>query len=100
MTIDLNAVEVDVLRGYPSAVYHLRAQLHRRKLMPVFGAGASEPIGLPVWNMLVGRIAEHLRVKAVATAAGATSQASSVLPECALGGECALGERSSAFLGQ
>ena len=46
--------------------------------MPVFGAGASQPIGLPDWNMLVGRIAEHPHVKAAATAVGATSQASRV----------------------
>jgi hypothetical protein len=51
--MDLKAEEVDVLRRYPRALYHLRAQLHRRKLMPVFGAGASQPIGLPDWNMLV-----------------------------------------------
>jgi len=46
--------------------------------MPVFGAGASQSIGLPDWNTLVKRIAEHPRVKAAATAAGTTSQASRV----------------------
>src|SRR5262252_1760453 len=78
MTTDLDAIEVDILRRYPRAVYHLRAQLHRGKLMPVFGAGASQSIGLPDWNTLVKRIAEHPRVKAAATAAGTTSQASRV----------------------
>jgi hypothetical protein len=76
--MDLAPVEEDVLRRYTRAVYHLRGQLSRNKLMPVFGAGASQSIGLPNWNDLVARIADHPEVHARGVSGKATSQASRV----------------------
>jgi hypothetical protein len=37
----------------------MRAQLLRKKLMPVFGAGVGRAVGLPDWNELVRRISDH-----------------------------------------
>lgn len=70
--------EVALLRRYPRAIYHLRAQLQSRKLMPVFGAGASSPIGLPNWSELVARIAKHPNVLAESITTGTSSQVSRV----------------------
>lgn len=55
--------EHSVLKRYPKAVYHLRAQLERNKLMPMFGAGIGRPLGFPDWNELVARIAHHEHVQ-------------------------------------
>jgi hypothetical protein len=76
--MQLAPVEEDVLRRYTRAVYHLRGQLSRKKLMPVFGAGASQSIGLPNWTDLVAKIADHPEVCARAVLERATSQASLV----------------------
>ena len=71
-------LEIALLKKYPKAIYHLRAQLHAQKLMPVFGAGASKPIGLPNWTELVERISRHPRVLAESVTTGTTSQVSRV----------------------
>jgi hypothetical protein len=76
--MELAPAEEDVLRRYTRAVYHLRGQLSRKKLMPVFGAGASQSIGLPNWTDLVAKIADHPEVCARAVLERATSQASRV----------------------
>jgi hypothetical protein len=78
LDMEISATQAKVLSRYPRAIYHLRAQLARKKLMPVFGAGASQPIGLPNWQDLITRIATDARVGAVSLAASTTSQASRV----------------------
>jgi hypothetical protein len=49
--------DIELLAKYPRAIMHLRSQLAAAKLMPVFGAGTSRPIGLPGWEELVSRLA-------------------------------------------
>lgn len=46
----------------PRALVHLRAQLHRKRLGLVFGAGASRKLSFPDWDNLVKRIASHRQV--------------------------------------
>lgn len=74
----LNQRDTDLLRRYPRPIYHLRTQLHARKLMPVLGAGVSQPINIPGWEELVDRIARHPDVDATEVAAGRASQTSRV----------------------
>jgi len=72
------ATQIELLRRYPRAIYHMRAQLAGRKLIPVFGAGTSQSIGLPSWSELVSRIADHQSVGARQLASGSSSQASRI----------------------
>jgi hypothetical protein len=70
--------DVALLERYPRAIYHLRSRLREKKLMPVFGSGASSPIGLPNWRELVNRIAADPRVDALRVAEGTVSQSSRI----------------------
>lgn len=70
--------DIELLKRYPRAIYHLRSQLDARKLMPVLGAGVSQPIGIPGWVELVDRIAEHPGVDAAEVLTGRASQTSRV----------------------
>lgn len=70
--------DIKLLRRYARPIYHLRAQLSGRKLVPFFGAGASLPLGLPNWGELVSRVAAHPEVRADSLTAGSQSQTSKV----------------------
>ena len=61
--MSLCANDLAVLKKYPRAVYHMRSQLGRKKLLPIFGAGVGKPVNLPNWPMLIDRISEHADVK-------------------------------------
>jgi len=52
-------VDKQVLRRYARPVAHMRAQLQAHRLSLVLGAGVSEPLGVPSWEKLNQRIAEH-----------------------------------------
>lgn len=41
----------------------MRSQLERRHLMPMFGAGMSQPLKLPNWSDLIDRLSAHKKVK-------------------------------------
>lgn len=66
----------DLVRRYPRAIYHMRAQLGAKRLLPIFGAGASRSIGFPTWDGLVEQIG--LAVGASSGDSERTSQASRV----------------------
>src|SRR5713226_10308046 len=53
----LNDAQKKLLKEYPRAVVHMRAQLKLHRLSLVFGAGLSKPFGLPNWGTLVEDIA-------------------------------------------
>lgn len=53
-----------VLHRYARPIGHMRAQLQVHRLSLVFGAGVSEPLGVPSWQKLNQRIAEHDEVDA------------------------------------
>jgi hypothetical protein len=55
--------DLALLKRHPRAIYHLRTQLHRGRLMPMFGAGLSRPLDLPDWMTLIDRISAHDDVK-------------------------------------
>jgi hypothetical protein len=79
----MDQTAVSVLRRYPRAVYHMRSQLARKKLMPVLGAGSSKPLGFPDWAELIQRLSEHPEVDAahLAFPAGAKTANAEVLFE-------------------
>ena len=71
-----NVVDLELLKRYPRAIYHLRTQLQRHRLMPMFGAGLSRPLDLPDWTSLIDRISAHDDVKGDVLDAQKISQAS------------------------
>ena len=58
----LSPPEMRVLSKYPRAVFHMRSQAQKRKLVPMFGAGIGRDFGLPNWDKLVERISAHADV--------------------------------------
>tara|TARA_R110000850_G_scaffold180849_1_gene306334 strand:- start:408 stop:2063 length:1656 start_codon:yes stop_codon:yes gene_type:complete len=52
----------DIYSKYPKAVVHLRAQLKRKRLGLIFGAGTSKGLNFPDWSELVNRIAKNAGV--------------------------------------
>jgi hypothetical protein len=52
-----------LLKEYPRALVHMRAQLKSKRLSVVFGAGLSKPFGLPNWATLVEKIAQDRAVQ-------------------------------------
>jgi hypothetical protein len=79
-TSDLTENDLEVLKRYPKAIYHLRSQLQKQKLLPIFGAGVGKPLGLPNWNELVSSLASNesfsgLDWKALASSQATLSQA-------------------------
>ena len=59
----LNAAQKKLLKEYPRALVHMRAQLRSRRLSLIFGAGLSKPFGLPTWPKLVEDIAADPEVE-------------------------------------
>lgn len=55
----------EVFSQAPKAIVHLRAQLQRKRLGLVFGAGISRDLKFPTWEELVDRLKEHAEVDAV-----------------------------------
>jgi hypothetical protein len=53
----------EFLSSVPRAVVHLRAQLQRKRLGLVFGAGVSKDLDFPDWDTLIRKIAHHKHVK-------------------------------------
>lgn len=78
---DLDAASERVLRKYPKAVAHMRAQKEAKKFGLVFGAGASSDVGFPMWPELVESIASHEKVQGsdLLTKAGVTTTKSQLL---------------------
>lgn len=54
-----------ILRNYPRPVVHLRRELQAKRLSLVFGAGVSKPFGIPDWEELVKKIANHDSLKGI-----------------------------------
>jgi hypothetical protein len=54
----------DVLRRYPQPIAQLRAQHLRGRVIPLLGAGIGMSVGLPGWDDLVARVANHKDVNA------------------------------------
>ncbi|MDQ0462510.1 hypothetical protein QO010_000258 [Caulobacter ginsengisoli] len=59
------AKQIEILKRCGRPVAHLRAQLKRKRLGLIFGAGVSKDIGFPNWTELVDRLAAHPEVKGV-----------------------------------
>jgi hypothetical protein len=74
----LLSTDLPLLSRHARAIYHMRAQLADQKLIPVFGAGSSRPIGLPNWADLVQRLADHAELSAAHLTTGSSSQTSKV----------------------
>jgi hypothetical protein len=53
----------ELIAGAPRAIAHLRAQLERKRLGLLFGAGVSSDFKFPKWPTLVERIARHQGVQ-------------------------------------
>src|SRR5689334_18048837 len=52
-----------LLKEYPRAIVHMRAQLQAGRFSLLFGAGLGKPFGLPGWSSLVDDIAADSKVK-------------------------------------
>lgn len=66
----------DLLKRYPKAIFHLRSQLNRSRLVPFFGAGVGVPLRLPNWAQLVERIRDHKDIDGASLLSSSTSQVS------------------------
>jgi hypothetical protein len=53
----LSPAHIRLLKDYPRAVVHMRAQLNQKRFSLAFGAGLSKSFGLPNWATLVEGIA-------------------------------------------
>jgi hypothetical protein len=65
--IDIDEIQRRVLSQYARAIVHMRRQREIRKLGLVFGAAIGRDIGIPDWDTLVKKIAEHPDVKGKST---------------------------------
>jgi len=59
------AKQVEILKRCGRPVAHLRAQLKRKRLGLIFGAGVSKDIGFPNWTDLVDKLAAHPSVQGI-----------------------------------
>lgn len=55
--------DIDVLQRYSRPVFHMRRQVQRNRFGLVFGAGLSQPWGMPNWTTLNRRIADAPEVQ-------------------------------------
>lgn len=53
----LSEVHLSILKKYPRALIHMRAQAAQKRFSLMFGAGLSKPFGIPDWSKLVKEIA-------------------------------------------
>lgn len=59
-----NSLQKRILKEYPKAVAHLRAQYQRARLGLIFGSGIGNDLNFPSWEDLVQRMACHKDIDA------------------------------------
>src|SRR3979411_1060176 len=68
---DLTNIEQEVLRTHAKAIVHMRRQHEEKRFGLIFGAGIGQDLGLPRWDELVTRIAQHAQVEGTQAIQGA-----------------------------